>query len=363
MIFCLLVLLRAQEIKKENGITIIKNPMAPLTLQDSPSGLTLQEDLCIGKELGKLDYVFGSITSFKVDREGKIYVIDGKDSLIKIFDDEGKFLKSFGKSGQGPGEFLSPLDIYFIKDDKMLILEGRNNRFSYFSKLGDFIETISLGKYRLWNYLPNSENSIYGELPSLGKNPFMELMKFDKQMKPIKKISSFQINNVNNPPPFELYERFLFALGENDSLIWARNYNYQFDIVDRNGKTYQRIIKDFKPKKITKKYVKSELKKRYPKRKLNQNIKIPDHWPKHLPILLSIFYDDGENLFVQTSERDEKGCIFYDVFDKQGRYFTKFSHPDNELIKVIQNNKAYCLIKADDEGIPLIKRYKITWNQ
>jgi hypothetical protein len=28
----------------------------------------------------------------------------------------------------------------------------------------------------------------------------------------------------------------------------------------------------------------------------------------------------------------------------------------------IKKNKAYAMIQADDEGLPLIKRYKLNWN-
>jgi len=89
--------------------------------------------------------------------------------------------------------------------------------------------------------------------------------------------------------------------------------------------------------------------------------KIPDHWPKYYPIFYYFLCDDEGRIYVRTYERDKQDNIYYDVFDAEGRHFAKFSHPDNELITVIKNKRAYCLIKADEEGIPLIKRYKMEW--
>ena len=86
------------------------------------------------------------------------------------------------------------------------------------------------------------------------------------------KVASFKIASVNNPPPFELYERFLFEVRHDDSFIWGSNYRYEFTTLDKDGKTIMRIVKDYNPIKITKEIPEIEMSKSY--RKNSFTIKI-----------------------------------------------------------------------------------------
>ena len=356
--------LQAQKIKikQEGKVTVIYNPKDPVSLPATPSKLILTEDLCIGDTSGKEGYVFAALTSIQVDEEGNIFALDGKDNCIKLFDKKGKHITTFGRRGQGPGEIQSPIDMHLDGGKQITILDLRNNRIIYFSKTGEYIKDLSLGKYRLWKCIPDSRKYIYGEIPVFGKKSFMELIKYDHQFKPIMKIASFEIINVNNPPPLELYERFWFDVSHDDSFIWGTNYQYEFTIIDKEGKTIQKIVKDYDPIKITVKYIKREFLKKYPDKPLpTELLKIPDHWPKHFPAFYYFFSDDEGRIYVRTYKRDKQDNIYYDVFDTEGRYFSKFSHLGNELITVIKNKSAYCLIKENQEGIPLIKRYKMEW--
>jgi len=47
-------------------------------------------------------------TSFFVTEDNFIYIFDAKASNIKIYKEDGKFIKSFGRYGLGPDEFIRP---------------------------------------------------------------------------------------------------------------------------------------------------------------------------------------------------------------------------------------------------------------
>ena len=63
----------------------------------------------IGLELGSFDGpgadVFGHISSVAVGLDGKIFVLDDLAQEIRVFDANGSHLYSFGRRGEGPGEF------------------------------------------------------------------------------------------------------------------------------------------------------------------------------------------------------------------------------------------------------------------
>lgn len=57
------------------------------------------------------------------DSHDRLYVLDTYASRISVFAEDGKFLKAFGRPGQGPEEFTSPHRIV-IKDDRIYVFEG-----------------------------------------------------------------------------------------------------------------------------------------------------------------------------------------------------------------------------------------------
>ena len=48
---------------------------------------------------------FTKPTDVSVSKNGRIYVVDGVNNKIKIFNSKGKFLYSFGSKGSGRSEF------------------------------------------------------------------------------------------------------------------------------------------------------------------------------------------------------------------------------------------------------------------
>lgn len=71
------------QIKIEDGITVVENPRIPMYEQPV---LALDEDLCIGAEEIRPDYLFYEISSIAVDREENIYVTDQGEKHVKVFD-------------------------------------------------------------------------------------------------------------------------------------------------------------------------------------------------------------------------------------------------------------------------------------
>jgi hypothetical protein len=66
----------------------------------------------------------GLINDFVVDKQGKIYLLDGSNKKIFLFSKEGKQLKEYGKGeGKGPGEFLDPRSIDIDKKGNLYICD------------------------------------------------------------------------------------------------------------------------------------------------------------------------------------------------------------------------------------------------
>jgi hypothetical protein len=79
----------------------------------------------------------GHAQSISVDPSGFLYVPDDRNDEILVFSGAGRLLRRFGRSGQGPGEFLQPTGI-FCGPDYVLVHEAHNGRFQFLSLDGKY---------------------------------------------------------------------------------------------------------------------------------------------------------------------------------------------------------------------------------
>ena len=78
-----------------------------------------------------------------VGPDGNIYVGDGhggrSNSRIVKFDAEGNFIKTWGESGSGPGQFTVPHALAFDSSGRLFVGDRGNNRVQVFDQEGNFI--------------------------------------------------------------------------------------------------------------------------------------------------------------------------------------------------------------------------------
>jgi len=148
-------------IEERDGVIIVNNPSEPMF---GPDALSLEEGLSIGDNEVDSSYYFSVISDVKVDQEGRIYVLDGMESLLKIFDNQGSYIQTIGREGQGPGELQSPGGVYFSPKNEIVLKDQKG--LNYFSKEGSFIThfpqveiTFFLIFHPLRQTLPNSNLS------------------------------------------------------------------------------------------------------------------------------------------------------------------------------------------------------------
>jgi DNA-binding beta-propeller fold protein YncE len=79
-----------------------------------------------------------------VSKDGKIYVVDGVNHRIKVFNPNGKPIFSFGGEGSANGEFKFPLGIDIDKSGKVYVADSGNHRLQIFTPQGGFITKIDI---------------------------------------------------------------------------------------------------------------------------------------------------------------------------------------------------------------------------
>ncbi len=96
----------------------------------------------IGIEMGDSNYVFGQIASAAWTPSGEIAVLDMKKCAILFFSTDGTFLRSLGRQGSGPGEFLLPSAMSFRDDGGLMVSDAMAQRLSIFDSTGAYAGSI-----------------------------------------------------------------------------------------------------------------------------------------------------------------------------------------------------------------------------
>lgn len=82
--------------------------------------------------------------SLRAFPDGVLFVFDIKQDLNFIFDANGRFIRTFAKKGEGPGE-IKRQEFSHRVGDKILIPDG--NKIHYFSKDGSYLKSVEKGSF------------------------------------------------------------------------------------------------------------------------------------------------------------------------------------------------------------------------
>jgi len=83
-------------------------------------------------------------SSFAVDGQGRVFILDSGNCRVQCFSPEGKFLFTFGRGGQGPGELTKEADrIRILEDGNIYIIDNPQRRINVYNRDGKFLR---LGK-------------------------------------------------------------------------------------------------------------------------------------------------------------------------------------------------------------------------
>jgi DNA-binding beta-propeller fold protein YncE len=95
--------------------------------------------------LPPVDGMFRQVTDVAWDAAGNAYISDGYiNSRVAKVDKNGKWLKSFGEPGDGPGQFNTPHSIAADAQGNIYVADRGNGRIQVFDGEGKFLRQITI---------------------------------------------------------------------------------------------------------------------------------------------------------------------------------------------------------------------------
>ncbi len=134
-------------VDKDGNVWVADNRTAPgkgqQAIKFSPDGKVLMR-LGTAGVVGTGPDTFNMPSDIAIAPNGDIFVSDGHggDSNARIvkFSKDGKFIKTWGKRGSGPGEFDSPHALAFDSRGRLYVADKGNSWIQIFDQDGNFIE-------------------------------------------------------------------------------------------------------------------------------------------------------------------------------------------------------------------------------
>ncbi|MDD8031995.1 MAG: 6-bladed beta-propeller [Acidobacteriota bacterium] len=177
------------------------NSASPVAAAGQKPQLKMVPELTIGQEDGDENLMFAHIAYIDVDAQGNIHVLDTKNRQLRIFSEEGQFLRSIIISpGQGPQELtqfsgmaVTPSGKVFINGNRKMILYDSEGNYLRTFPVTFHVSCIgSPGTEEIVGIGPNDGKILHifneeGEIPA----SFGEVFDVPKDFEPMKMMPMF----------------------------------------------------------------------------------------------------------------------------------------------------------------------------
>lgn len=122
--------------------------IACVDTSSDPSGdaprLQLVELARFGDDGQPGDGGIGSVDDLAIGEDASIFVLDGMNRNIRVFDERGVLQRTFGRRGRGPGELEQPIALAWGPDGRLWVVDAANARYAVFETNGDLAATYPI---------------------------------------------------------------------------------------------------------------------------------------------------------------------------------------------------------------------------
>lgn len=358
----------------ENGVVAITNPAEPVFGELT---LELEEDLRIG---GDNDYnsTFHRIEGLAVGADGSILILDAGNHRIQKFGPKGGFTVTYGREGQGPGEFDRLSSFFAATDGSVYAVDGM--RIQKFAAEGDFLKSVSLTN-RISDFLIAPDESIFGvENRNTEQGRGQALVKLDAEGKTPADIAVFSsVAAVDQRDEGRIMRvvilhgynaRLSLYPGPNNSFVYGFPDEYAIHRCGSDG-TPDLVIRKQETPVPVRQAEKDRIISNIMENAVVRNRSIREdvvrqgcQFPVNRPFFSDLVVDETGRIFVlrPQSPLEEDAPRKLDVFSQEGHFLQQVALPFRPL--AIRGGRLYHMFEDEDTGEITIRRQIIlNWEQ
>ncbi len=345
-------------ITDKDGVLIVENPREPLVADPA---INIFQDLTIGQQSGKPEYMFSQIRDIDVDAQGNIYAVDSKEKNIRVFDRKGTYLRTVGRPGQGPGEFGEPADVHVNSAGEVMVTDGASRSVKFFSSDGTYLR-----QYLLKTFYPMAidygAQDVFYVMDFSMEPPGFKLSRLDSRTGESSPLASWAMP-MPDPKRASIFDPIMsFAVMPDDRLLYGcPTEGYEIRVFSPQGRLERRIFKEWERQPVMdkeKEAILAEMKNRLPSGQTQLD------FPGFHPPYRVVRSDDLGRIIVHVysewaADPSQKTESRFDIFDRDGRYLASFSYPFKALIEkpMVWSAGKFYTVEEDEEGYLYIARY------
>jgi hypothetical protein len=332
----------------------------------------------------------GEITRFAVNEQDDLIIADDANARIHVFDNEGRHIQVFGRSGSGPGEFqnITGVGVYqnelFIMDPAQQRIsifhtsEQTNPGFEYLGLVQISGEmTQAAGVFPILFHVIRSDEWLIGGTDSFRHASTSDERKvhyyrlhrnseIDQQRAFVHRAAEhLAAGSPESPtifsfphlgkPLFQVTERYLISAWSKDPVL---------HLFDNSGEEIRSIVLPVRPQALSATDIPEligaglEPLVEQARESVLRDHGLSETWPA----LNDLLGDDENRLWVSTIVEDFEVYEWW-VLKESGELITRFEWPRDEPIEVVKNGFVYTRQTDEETGLQQVVRYKIEFSE
>jgi hypothetical protein len=340
-----------------SGTIVVSNTSAGVW-SDSPRHLAVT--LRIGKARGQGPATFGSITAVGIGPHGLLYALDGQAQEIRVFSRDGRFVRTIGRRGSGPGELQGALGFSWDPAGRLWVIDAGNGRYSVFDSTGAFLESHSrpLGVVHPWLGGFDSAGDLYDVSPGVTARrwPRFTYYRLAPPYDSLERLPPLVYPHPLQPVPraaFDLVPRLTFAFGASGHLWFGATDAYRIYERTPVGDTTRIVELSRPPSPLSaaeKDSVMAEARREHFPPSVFERSDLPDT----RPYMDRIVIGHRGRIWVVTNASAARAS--FDVFDPSGRYLGSLESPVpiSALPPPVVDGDTLAGVAADSLGVPYL---------